>query len=197
MNVNGKICETLYEKFENTNKHRKLLQNENDSQFEDYRDINQNEKSKYFNDELGKLPLHEKLQKPKPNNDMMDFEATSFCPSAMCDRKPLYPKIESVVAFNLYMNGVYVEDFNNQSFNQDGNESAVFKIKYYNPLDLIFQHFPVTERVENVVNRMGNGYIVDTLTCVDFQAIIKIGGKVIRIYEGVIYRENFKKSAFR
>ena len=44
---------------------------------------------------------------------------------------------------------------------------------------------------------MRNGYIIDTLTSIDIQEIAKIGGKVIRIYEGVIFRENFKISPFR
>ena len=44
---------------------------------------------------------------------------------------------------------------------------------------------------------MRNGYIIDTLTSVDNQEIVKIGGKVIEIYEGVIYRENFKVIPFR
>ena len=44
---------------------------------------------------------------------------------------------------------------------------------------------------------MRNGYIIDTLTNVDIQEIVKIGGKVIEIYEGVIYRENFGNSPFR
>ena len=44
---------------------------------------------------------------------------------------------------------------------------------------------------------MRDGYILDTLTSVDLQEILKIGGKVIEIYEGVIYRENFKKSPCR
>ena len=39
---------------------------------------------------------------------------------------------------------------------------------------------------------MRNGYIIQTLTSVDIQEIVKFGGKVIEIYEGVIYRENFK-----
>ena len=47
------------------------------------------------------------------------------------------------------------------------------------------------------VNRKRNEYIIDTLTSVDFQEIVEIGGKVIEIYEGVIYRENFKVSPFR
>ena len=44
---------------------------------------------------------------------------------------------------------------------------------------------------------MRNGYIIDHLTSVDIQEIFKIGGKVNEIYEGVIYRENFKVSPFR
>ena len=44
------------------------------------------------------------------------------------------------------MNGFYVGAFNNQTFNQDGDESAILTIKYYNPSDLIFQHLPFKEK---------------------------------------------------
>ena len=44
---------------------------------------------------------------------------------------------------------------------------------------------------------MRNGYIIDTLTSVDIQEIVKIGEKIIEIDEGVVYRENFKISPFR
>ena len=47
------------------------------------------------------------------------------------------------------------------------------------------------------INRMRNGYIVDVLTSVDIQEIVKIERRVIEIYEGVNYRENFKVSPFR
>ena len=57
---------------------------------------------------------------------------------------------------------------------------------------------PVKEKVINVeVNGKRNGYIIDTLTSVDICEIVKTGGRVIEIYEGVIYRENFKISPFR
>ena len=39
------------------------------------------------------------------------------------------------------------------------------------------------------INRMRNGYIIDTLRSVDIQEIVKIGGKVIEIYEVVIYKK--------
>ena len=44
---------------------------------------------------------------------------------------------------------------------------------------------------------MRNEYITSSLTSVDIQEIFKIGGRVIKIYEGVIYRENFIISPFR
>ena len=44
---------------------------------------------------------------------------------------------------------------------------------------------------------MRNGYIIDTLTSLDFEEIVKFGRKVIEIYEGVVYGENFKISPSR
>ena len=44
---------------------------------------------------------------------------------------------------------------------------------------------------------MPNGYVVDTLTSVDIQEFLIIGSEVIEIYEGVIYRHNFKVGPFR
>ena len=43
---------------------------------------------------------------------------------------------------------------------------------------------------------MRNGYITQVLTSVDIQEIVKIGGRVVEIYEGVIYKENFKINPF-
>ena len=112
--------------------------------------------------------------------------------------KSVYPKIEIGFAFIPHRNKTYVDAFNNQTFNEDGDESAILRIKYYNLPNLIFQHLPVKEKVKNMeVNKMRNGYIIDTLTSVDICEIVKIGGKVIEMYEGVIYREKFKISPFR
>ena len=44
---------------------------------------------------------------------------------------------------------------------------------------------------------MRTGYITHVLTSVDFPEIVKIGGKVIEIFEGVIYRENYKICPFK
>ena len=57
----------------------------------------------------------------------MDFDATSLFPNAMYDKKSPYPKIEDGFAFKPYMNDVYVKSFNDQTFNQDGDDSAILK----------------------------------------------------------------------
>ena len=44
---------------------------------------------------------------------------------------------------------------------------------------------------------MRNGYIFDTLASVGICETVKIGGKLIEIYEGFIYSKNFKISSFR
>ena len=198
VNDNDNVCEIIFTYFEYTNKHRKIIEDEYDSQFIDYRNNVEEERTEHINKEVSKLPKHKKLQKLDVNDVMMDFDATSLYPSGMWDENSVYPKIEAGFAFKPHMNDIYVGAFNNQTFNEDGDESAILTIKYYNPPNLIFQHLPVKEKVKNIeVNRMRNGYIIDTLTFVDIQEIVKIGGRVIQIYEGVIYRENFKISPFR
>ena len=126
---------------------------------------------------------------------LWDFDAVSLYPSAMWDENSIYPRNETGYANKKDMNDELVEKFNNQTFTRG---SAILKIKYYNPKNLIVQHLPIKGKVKKTkINRMRNGYIIDTLTSVDIQEIVKIGGKVVEIYEGDIYRENFKISPFR
>ena len=128
----------------------------------------------------------------------MDFDASSLYPCAMWDKISVSPNIETGFAFKPHMNDVCVEAFNKQTFNQDGNESATLEIKVYNPPNLIFQHLPAKEEVKKIeINRLRNDYILDSLTSFDICEIVKLVGKVIENYEGVIYRENFEISPFR
>ena len=91
------------------------------------------------------LPIHEELSKLDSNITPMDYDATSLYPSAMWDQNRVHPKIESGFCFQPDMNDVYVEAFNNQTFNEDGNEHAILRIKYYNPPNLTFQPLSVEE----------------------------------------------------
>ena len=94
-----------------------------------------------------------------------------------------------------FMKDELVEKFNTGDFTKG---SVILGIEYYNPKNLIVQHLPIKEREKkNEINRMRDGYIIYTLKSVDIQEIVKIGGKVIEIYEGVIYRGNFKVSPYK
>ena len=59
LNVNGNICNLLEKYFELLNEHEKLYPKEFDSKYDDYRDINQKEKTDYIN----MLSIHEQLSK--------------------------------------------------------------------------------------------------------------------------------------
>ena len=147
LDFNGNVCEISDNYFEYTNKNRKLLEIEYDSQFKDYRDNDEEEKTENFNKERNKLPLQKKLQKLDVNNDvMMGFDGNSLYPSAIWDENSVYLKIESGFAFAPHMKDVYVKAFKDQTFNEDANEYALLRIKYHNPPNLIFQHLAVKEK---------------------------------------------------
>ena len=176
-------------------KYYDIYKREYESQFNDYRLENEEDKEKFINEKLSQLRIHKLLKQIEFAHLLWDFDAVSLYPSAMWDEKSIYPRIETGYAYIRDMNDELVNKFNSGNFNQG---SAILKIKYYNPKNLIVQHLPVKEKEKKIeINRMRNGYIIDTLTSVDIQEIVKIGGKVIKIYEGVIYRENFKVSPFR
>ena len=193
--VKGNIYDIIEEYLKYKKKYYNIYEKEYESQFNDYRDEDEDEKEKYINEKLGNLRIHKLLKQIELVHLLWDFDAVSLYPSAMWDEKSIYPRIETGYAYSPNMNIELVEKFNNQTFTQG---SAILKMKYYNPKNLIVQHLPIKEKEKKIeINRMRNGYIVDTLTSVDIQEIVKIGGKVIEIYEGAIYRENFKISPFR
>ena len=195
LGVEGDIYDIIEEYLRYKKKYYDIYKKEYENQFNDYREEDEDYKMKYINEKLGNLRIHKLLKQIELIHLLWDFDAVSLYPSAMWDEKSIYPRIETGYAFTRDMNDELVEKFNNQTFTQG---SAILKIKYYNPKNLIVQHLPVKEKEKKIeINRMRNGYIIDTLTSVDIQEIVKIGGKVIEIYEGVIYRENFKINPFR
>ena len=130
MKVIGNVSKTIDKYFEYTNKHRKTIENENDSHFHDCRANNRKEGTKYIIIELNKLPIHKELRKLTLDDVMMDFDAMSLFPSALWDENSVYPKKETAYAFKPHLNKTYVDAYNNQTLNQDGNEFAILRIKY-------------------------------------------------------------------
>ena len=155
LTVKGTVCDTIEAYMEYKNKHIKIFQKEHESQFNDYRDEDVDEKEKYINKKLGDLRLHNLLKQIELIHLLWDFDAVSFYPSAMWDEKSIYPRIETGYAYTRDMNDELVEKFNNQTFTKG---SAFLKTKYYNPRGLIFQQLPVKEKEKKIeINRMRNG----------------------------------------
>ena len=194
LNVKGSVYDKIEAYMKYKSEHFKIFEKEYENQFSDYRIQNIEEKEKYINVKLSDLPIHQLIKQKKIFELLWHFDCVSFYPSAMWDKVSLYPRIETGYAFTPDMNDELVEKFNAQTFTQG---SAILKIKYYDPKDLIVQHIPVKEKEKKIeINRMRNGYITQVLTSVDIQEIFKIGGEVVEIYEGAIYRENFEINPF-
>ena len=143
------------------------------------------------------LPILEELSKIDLKKTQLVFDAIRVYPSAMWEKISVFPKVKTGFAFKPHMNNVFVIEFNNQSFNQKGIDSAFLEMKNYNPTNLIFQPLPVNEKVISIeFNRIKIGYINAKLTLVFIQEVVKMSGKVIGIDKGLIYRKNFEISRF-
>ena len=121
-----------------------IFEKEYENKFDDYGNEDVDEKEKYINEKLSNLRLHKLIQQIKVIHLLWDFDAVSLYPNAMWDEKSIYPRIETGYVFTRDMNDELVEKFNSGNFNQG---SAILKIKYYNPKNLIVQHLPIKERV--------------------------------------------------
>ena len=128
LNNNGNIRDLLEKCFEFLNKYEKQYAKACDSKSDEYRDIDQEKKTDYINKKLNMLSTHKDLSQLDLNKIQTEFDATSLYPSAMWDKFAVYPKIETGYAFQPHKNDVFVNEFNNQTFNQDGNYSAILKI---------------------------------------------------------------------
>ena len=190
LNVKGSVYDKKEAYMKYKNEHFKIFEKEYENQFSDYRNENIEEKEKYINEKLSELLIHQLIKQIKIFELLWDFDCFSLYPSAMWDKALIDPRIESSYAFTPDMNDELVEKFNTQTFTQG---SAIIKNKYYNPKNLIVQHVAVKEKEKKIeINRMQNGYITQVLTSVDIQEIVKLGSKLVEIYEGVIYKKFLK-----
>ena len=187
LNVKGNIYVIIEAYLNYKNKHFKIYEKDYEFQFNDYRDEDVEKKEKYINEKLSQLPIHQLIKQIKLDEILWDSDGVSLYPSALSDEKRIYARIKTGYALTPDMNDELVKNFNTSNFTQGG---AIIKIKYFNPKNQIVQHLLVKEREKKIeINRVRNGNIVDTLTKVDIQEFVTIGGKAIEIYEGVIYRD--------
>ena len=143
LGIEGNTYEDIEAYMKYKNEHFKMFEKEYDDQFNEYRNEKIEEKEKYINEKLSDLPIHHLIKQLKINEFLWDFDCVSLYPSARWDKNSIYPKIETGYASEKHMNNEIVEKFNNQTFSQG---SAILKVKYYIPKNLIVQHLPVREK---------------------------------------------------
>ncbi|ESP02093.1 hypothetical protein LOTGIDRAFT_157242 [Lottia gigantea] len=148
-----------------------------------------------------KTEVHAKL-KELDYSKLMAFDANGLYASAMTEGE--YPKAESARAFLPEEEKEFVKLFNKQKFRP---RTAILKVWFEYPTNMFFQPIPAKDKI-TFTNRIGqketgtkirfrNGFCHDVLTSVDIQEIVKSGGKIIRILDGIVYEENFKTPPYR
>ena len=156
-----------------------------------YRKINKKELDKFIDKKLGELEKSKELKKINKDDLLVSYDFNSLYPSAQIDKNSTWPKIETAYPLKKHMNDSIFTLFNSGRWNEL-NRSAFLTVKYHNPPNLIFQHLPIKEKIENPyknnrleeINRMRNGIIIDTLTSIDIVEIVKYGGIILEVYEG-------------
>ena len=142
LNVKGKIYDNIELFMDYENKHFKTFEKEYQNHFDDYRKEIVEEKETFINEKSSNLPMHQLLKQLKLIDLLWDFDSTSPYPSAMWYKASIYLKVETGYAFTSDMNDELVGKFDNKTFTHG---SAILKIKYYNPKNLIVQQIPVRE----------------------------------------------------
>ena len=67
---------------------------------------------------MDELPIHKLVQELSLNDLLGSYDASSSYPSAMSDKKSVYPRIETGYAFTRDMNDNLVDIFNSGNFTQ-------------------------------------------------------------------------------
>ena len=172
LNVKRNVYHIIEAYIKYKNIHSKIIREEYENEFADYRDIDEDEMNDYINKKLGEHPLQKLLQELPLNDLIWDFDAVSLYHSTMSDPKSIYLRIETSYAHTKVMNDKFVKKINNQYLTQG---SAIFTVEYFSPKNLTIQHLTIKERVKKMENiLMRNCYFVDTLTSVDIQKSFKL-----------------------
>ena len=90
------------------NNYFKIIHQEYENQFNEYRDEDVEEKEKYINKILSELSIHQLLKEINLNESLWRYDVVSIDPSAMWDEISIYPRTETVYAFTKDMNDEFV-----------------------------------------------------------------------------------------
>ncbi|ESO97167.1 hypothetical protein LOTGIDRAFT_174553 [Lottia gigantea] len=150
-----------------------------------------------------KMEVHSRLKKIKCTK-LIAFDANGLYASAMSDLDSEYPKAESGRPFLKEEEKEFVKLFNEQKFRP---RTAILKVWFKYPTNMFFQPIPAKDKI-TFTNKEGNketgtkirfrnGFCSEVLTSVDIQEIVKAGGRIVKIKDGIVYEENFKTPPYR
>ncbi|ESP02122.1 hypothetical protein LOTGIDRAFT_157272 [Lottia gigantea] len=120
---------------------------------------------------------------------------------AMSDLVSKYPKAERARPF--LEEQEFVKLFNKQKFRP---RTAILTVWFDYPKNMFFQPIPADKisytnkegkKETGTKIRFRNGFCSVVLTSVDIQEIVKAGGRINRILDGIVYEENFKTPPYR
>ena len=163
-----------------------------DKHYADYRDINKADKEKYINNKLSKLEISKELNNLDKKDRLVSSDYVSLYPSAMVDSKSKFSKIETAKAILPESSDLLCELFNTGNWSSL-NKNGFFKVLYHSSKENILQHLPINEKVynpktkkEEQINVFRNGEIIDHVTSIDLEEIVRVGGRVLKFFEGFI-----------
>ena len=98
-----------------------------------------------------------------------------------------WPAIETAKAINPEDSQVYCKMFNTGQW-ASLKKTGLFRVKYYNPENLVLQHMAVKQHVYKETknkceckNRFSIEDITQHLTSVDFEQVVRIGGVIKKL----------------
>ncbi|ESO82848.1 hypothetical protein LOTGIDRAFT_155884 [Lottia gigantea] len=157
----------------------------------------------YSKSDKDKTEVNSKLKNIKCSK-LMAFDANGLYASAMSDLDSEYPKAESGRPFLPEEEEEFVRLFNEQNFRP---KTAILTVWFEYPKNMFFQPIPSKDKISfknkegknetGTKIRFRNGFCYDVLTSVDIQEIVKAGGRIIRILDGIVYEQNFRTPPYR
>ena len=131
----------------------------------------------------------------------------------MVDKDYEYPDASFARAFRQEEEQEFLCLFNSQQISSKKQQFQQFYMSIQ--IDFFFQPIPAKDKIKSSIPdrdeygnvseikknddliRFRNGIIHDTLSSVDIQEIVKAGGSIIKIYEGIIYEKNLEVNPYK
>ena len=146
----------------------------------------------YVDRKVARIPVSKQLAVIDKSDLLVSSVYNSLYPSAMAHLDSKWPIIETARAIRLEDSDYFCELFIDREW-ENLNKRGFFKIKFYQPENLVFQHMSVKEKVFNdrknrykEINRFRNGDITQHMTSVDIEEVVRQGGYIVKILEGFI-----------